>query len=217
MKKIILTTFSLIAALWVNAQSVNPQRGLDIVVPDSDKTTSSDYYTGKTEVRSSFETYIIVNSQSNSKYGYLFLSNKKNRCFGPNRINPIDKKTGTKLYFDDLPALRPDIPALDAIVKEVFPHCYFSNDSDDILLMITMAVDPATHKVLEVEIGFEDINKNKQILAIPPYKIRQLEKLVIEKVTAQFTLDYCDYPDWVKNASYLYSGTYMKRIANLNL
>lgn len=203
MKRSFLSVLMLVIALCAYAQGTSPQNGLDIVVPDSDKITSQDYYSGKTAVRTGLEVYQVFLGHDR-----IGLANTQNEILGPGgrlKKYPIYKKTGEEAPMEYLRLLTFDQSIMNSIVKEVFPKCEISDVKTDKEIELVATIDMDTFKVIDMRIVLANTDRCLSLLAIPPLKIKQLERLVKEKCKGQFfEIDLGDpiYTERTRNASF---------------
>lgn len=202
--QILTAAILLLAALPAMAQKnkVLPEPTAFInSIEDSDLTVKSDYYTGTFQVRSGEEVYYVeIFSGAPYLCDYITLDNIDNEIIN-NNIQPVDRRNGEMFSANDLIPMTYDNVVMKSIMQEVFPKCTFGGKSDK-FIELWMVIDPESLKVMEVSISFGHSKSDRSMFSIPPYKVRQLECLVKERVIARYRTPLNEQAPARQNASY---------------
>ena len=192
------------AAMPVVAQENNALPAVAVAVEgveDSDLTVKSDYYTGQFQVRSGEEVYCVeIFSGAPYLCDYITLDNIDNEIIN-NNIQPVDRRNGEMFSANDLIPMTYDDVVIKSIMQDVFPKCTFGGKSDK-FIELWMVIDPESLKVMEVSISFGHSKSDRSMFSIPPYKVRQLECLVKERVIARYRTPLNEQAPARQNASY---------------
>ena len=181
----------------------NEETSYLLQIENTDEIKSSDYYSGKTAVRTGHEVYQVFLGHDR-----IGLANTQNEILGPGgrlKKYPIYKKTGEEAPMEYLRLLTFDQSIMNSIVKEVFPKCEISDVKTDKEIELVATIDMDTFKVIDMRVVLFYTDMNLSLLAIPPLKIKQLERLVKEKCKGQFfEIDLGDpiYTERTRNASF---------------